>query len=169
MRSLKMSCHKEREYPSWPQHSLDQKVQYQECSVPLELVLSSWGFCISQEVPSAPFRIRAFYTGCVTAPFGQQNSLSGLGSSAVWGKTYCVNCCYRMQLLTCTWLSSNRGCEPNVSPWTPKEALRAYSLGRTRTGLSTLWCLRWQNALPAFEQQIFFAKAAFFSFCFKQR
>lgn len=114
-------------------------------------MLSSWGFCISYEVPSAPFRIIAFYKGCVIAPFGQQNSLSGLGSSAAWGKRYGVSCCYRMQWLTCTWLSSNRGCEPNVSPWTPKEALRVHSLGRTRTGLNTLWCLKWQNAVPAFE------------------
>lgn len=108
-----------REYPSWPQHRLDQKVQSHECSVTLGMVLSSWGFQTSWEAPSAPFRIRAFHKDCVNAPLQQHNSLSQLGSSAAWGSRYGVNCCYRMQWLTFTWLSSNRGCEPNVSHWTP--------------------------------------------------
>lgn len=33
----------------------------------------------------------------------------------------------------------------------PKETLWAYSLGGTWTGLSMLWCIRCQKAIPAFE------------------
>lgn len=108
-----------REYPRWPQHRLDQKVQSHDFSVPLGMVLGSRGFCTFWEASSAPFRIRAFHKDCVNAAFEQHNSLSRLGSSAAWGNRYGVNCCYRTQWLICTWLSSNRGCEPNVSRWTP--------------------------------------------------
>ena len=74
--------------------------------------------------PSAPFRVRAFHKDCVNAPLGQRNSLSRLGSSAAGGSRCGVNRCCRMLGLTCVWLSSNRGCEPNVSRWTPASRIR---------------------------------------------